>query len=220
RILGIQVARTAGESGPGLIRGLANVSTSLVCGAFRSTTTIDTAGEDFGDQLSQRLLGAVVSISRLASFSTLRLSVPLHLTTRRPFDLDEGWTFSGSAEGDYGSVSKEVDPTISGLIGWQNDKVGFLVSAVTTEKNLATDYNGYFDTSEDGGIGATNNNHTWSTPAIDADIHHVVPQGFSAFHKEEERHRDGLNLSFQANLTDSIELIADYFYSKQERYNR
>lgn len=220
RIPGIQVERTAGEGGPVQIRGLANVATSLNGETFLSATTIDTAGADFGDLPSQLFSGADVYKSPLASLTTLGISGTVDLKTRRPFDLDEGWTFSGSAEGDYGSVSKEVDPTISGLIGWQNDKVGFLVSAVTTEKNLATDYNGYFDTSEDGGIGATNNNHTWSTPAIDADIHHVVPQGFSAFHKEEERHRDGLNLSFQANLTDSIELIADYFYSKQERYNR
>ncbi|HEY7885132.1 MAG TPA: TonB-dependent receptor, partial [Cellvibrionaceae bacterium] len=49
---------------------------------------------------------------------------------------------------------------------------------------------------------------------------HVVPQGFAAFNKQEERHRDGINLSFQAQLTDSVELVADYFYSKQERWNR
>src|SRR5690606_21659015 len=97
---------------------------------------------------------------------------------------------------------------------------GFLVSAVTTRKTLATDYNGYFDTSENGGIGATNNNHTWGAPPVNADIYHVVPQGFAAFHKEEERERDGINVSFQAHLTDGVELVADYCYSKQVRRNR
>src|SRR5690606_2434643 len=104
-----------------------------------------------------------------------------------------------------GSLSKEFDPTVSGLVGWKNDTLGFLVSAVTTEKNLSTDYNGYFDTSENGGIGATNNNHTWSGPAIDADVYYVVPQGFAAFNKEEERQRDGVNVSFQAQITDGVE---------------
>ncbi|MGM8226100.1 TonB-dependent receptor [Cellvibrio sp. ARAG 10.3] len=220
RIPGIQVERTAGEGGPVQIRGLSNVATSLNGETFLSATTIDSSGADFGDLPSQLFSGADVYKSPLASLTTLGIAGSIDLKTRRPFDLDEGWTFAASAEGDYGSISKEVDPTISGLIGWQNDTVGFLISAVTTEKNLATDYNGYFDTSENGGIGATNNNHTWSTPAIDADIYHVVPQGFAAFHKEEERNRDGLNLSFQAQLTDSVELVADYFYSKQERYNR
>ncbi len=220
RIPGIQVERTAGEGGPVQIRGLSNVATSLNGETFLSATTIDTAGADFGDLPSQLFSGADVYKSPLASLSTLGISGTVDLKTRRPFDLDEGWTFSGTAEGDYGSFSKEFDPTISGLIGWQNETLGFLVSAVTTEKNLATDYNGYFDTSENGGIGAANDNHTWGTPAIDADIHHVMPQGFAAFHKEEERTRDGVNVSFQAQLTDSVELIADYFYSKQERYNR
>lgn len=220
RIPGIQVERTAGEGGPVQIRGLSYVGTSLNGETFLSATTIDTAGADFGDLPSQLFSGADVYKSPLASLTTLGITGTVDLKTRRPFDLDEGWTFSATAEGDYGSLSEEIDPTISGLVGWQNDTIGFLISAVTTEKNLATDYNGYFDTSENGGIGAANDNHTWGTPAIDADINHVVPQGFAAFHKEEERTRDGLNLSFQAQLTDSVELVADYFFSKQERYNR
>lgn len=117
RIPGIQVERTAGEGGPVQIRGLANVATSLNGETFLSATTIDTAGADFGDLPSQLFSGADVYKSPLASLTTLGISGTVDLKTRRPFDLDEGWTFSGSAEGDYGSVSKEVDPTISGLIG-------------------------------------------------------------------------------------------------------
>lgn len=220
RIPGIQVERTAGEGGPVQIRGLSNVGTSLNGETFLSATTIDTSGADFGDLPSQLFSGAEVYKSPLATLTTLGISGTINLKTRRPFDLDQGWTFSASAEVDQGSISKETDPTLSGLVGWTNDNVGFLVSAVTTEKNLATNYNGYFDTSENGGIGATNNNHTWSTPPVNADIYHVVPQGFAAFNKAEERQRDGLNASFQAQLSDGIEFVADYFYSKQERWNR
>lgn len=220
RIPGIQVERTAGEGGPVQIRGLSNVATSLNGETFLSATTIDSSGADFGDLPSQLFSGADVYKSPLATLTTLGISGTIDLKTRRPFDLKDGWTFAGSAEVDYGSISKETDPTVSGLIGWQNDTLGFLVSAVTTRKTLATDYNGYFDTSENGGIGATNNNHTWGAPPVNADIYHVVPQGFAAFHKEEERERDGLNASFQAQLTDGVELVADYFYSKQDRWNR
>src|SRR5690606_29452570 len=148
------------------------------------------------------------------------LSGTIDLKTRRPFDVTSGRTYAGAAALDRGSLSKETDQTVNGVFGWNDDTIGLLVSAVTTEKNLATDYNGYFDTSENGGIGATNSNHDWGTPAQDADVYHVVPQGFAAFHKEEERNRDGVNVSFQAQLSDGVELVADYFYSKQDRFNR
>ena len=220
RIPGVQVERTAGEGGPVQIRGLSNVATMLNGESFLSATTIDTSSADFGDLPSQLISGAVVYKSARADLSSLAIAGTIDLKTRRPFQLDEGWTFAGTAEVDQGSISDEVDPTISGLVGWNNEKFGFLLSAVTTEKNLATDYNGYFDTSENGGIGATNSNHSWSTPRQDADVYHVVPQGFAAFHKEEERNRDGVNASFQAELTDGIEFVADYFYSKQDRFNR
>ena len=220
RIPGIQVERTAGEGGPVQIRGLANVATSMNGETFLSATTIDTSGADFGDLPSQLFSGADVYKSPLATLNTLGISGTVDLQTHRPFDLDQGWTASISAEADRGSISKETDPTLSGLIGWNNDKVGLLISAVTTEKNLATDYNGYFDTSENGGIGAANSNYTWSTPPVNADVYHVVPQGFAAFHKAEERHRDGLNVSFQVELMDGVELVADHFYSQQERWNR
>ena len=220
RIPGIQVERTAGEGGPVQIRGLSNVATMLNGEAFLSATTIDSSSADFGDLPSQLFSGAEVYKSARADLSTAGISGTIDLQTRRPFDLDEGWTFSGGAEVDHGTISDEYDPTVNGLIAYNAENWGVLVSAVTTEKNLATDYNGYFDTSENGGIGATNNNHSWSTPAQDADVYHVMPQGFAAFHKEEERQRDGANVSFQAQLTDGVELVADYFYSKQDRFNR
>ena len=220
RIPGIQVERTAGEGGPVQIRGLSNVGTMLNGETFLSATTIDTAGADFGDLPSQLFSGADVYKSPRADLSSLGISGTIDLKTRRPFDLDEGWTFSAGAELDHGSISDEYDPTVNGLIGYNAENWGVLLSAVTTEKNLATDFNGYFDTSENGGIGATNNNHTWSTPAVNPNTYHVVPQGFAAFHKEEERNRDGANVSFQAQLTDGVELVADYFYSKQDRFNR
>ncbi|WP_020208156.1 TonB-dependent receptor [Gilvimarinus chinensis] len=220
RIPGIQVERTAGEGGPVQIRGLSNVGTMLNGEVFLSATTIDASSADFGDLPSQLFSGAEVYKSPRADVSAQGISGVIDLQTRRPFDLDEGWTFSAGAEVDHGSISDEYDPTVNGLIAYNAEDWGILVSAVTTEKNLATDFNGYFDTSENGGIGATNSNHTWSTPAVNPNTYHLVPQGFAAFHKEEERQRDGANVSFQAQLTDGVELVADYFYSEQDRFNR
>ena len=218
RIPGIQVERTAGEGGPVQIRGMANVATSLNGETFLSATSIDTSSADYGDLPSQLFSGADVYKAPFASLSTVGTAGTVNLKTRRPFDLDEGWTFSGSAEVDRGSISEETDPTVSGLIGYNADKWGVLVSAVTTEKNLATDFNGWFDTSENGGIAAARTNG--GNDPYNPGTYYMVPQGFSAYNKAEERQRDGVNLSFQAELADGIELVADYFYSDQERWNR
>ncbi len=222
RIPGIQVERTAGESGPVQIRGMANVDSMLNGETFLSATSIDTSDVDFGDLPSQLFGGADVFKSALATLPSLGITGTVDLKTRRPFDFEEGFTFSAAAEADYGTNSEEYDPTINGLASWRNDSMGLLLSAVTTEKNLSTDYNGYFDTSEDGGVGAARSSHTWSSPpeGLDPNEYYVVPQGFAAFNKSEERHRDGLNASFQADLGEGFELTADYFYSKQERWNR
>jgi TonB-dependent receptor len=218
RIPGIQVERTAGEGGPVQIRGMANVATSLNGETFLSATSIDTSSADFGDLPSQLFSGADVYKAPFASLNSVGTAGTVNLKTRRPFDLDEGWTFSGSAEVDRGSISKETDPTLSGLIGYNADKWGVLISAVTTEKNLATDFNGWFDTSENGGIAAARLNG--GNDKYNPGTYYMVPQGFSAYNKEEERQRDGVNLSFQAELSDGVELVADYFYSDQERWNR
>ncbi|WNO07698.1 TonB-dependent receptor [Teredinibacter sp. KSP-S5-2] len=222
RIPGIQVNRTAGESGGVQIRGLGNVGTMLNGEQFLSATTIDQAAADFGDLPSQLFAGASVYKSPISTLPSLGISGAVDLKTRRPFDLDEGFTVSGGVEVDRGSISDETDPTINLLGSWQNEKIGILAAVVTAEKTLATDFNGYFDTSENGGIGAANNNHlSWdSADTVNNDIYHIVPQGFAAFHKEEERQRDGANLSFQWDIGQGFELTADYFYSKQERWNR
>lgn len=221
RIPGIQVTRTAGEGGPVQIRGLGNVGSSLNGETFLSATTIDQSAADFGDLPSTLFSGADVYKSPLATNTATGISGTVNLKTRRPFDMEDGWTFVGTGEVDQGSISKEDDPTFTGLVNWKNDRIGFLLAGATTEKNLASDFNGYFDTSENGGIGATNFSHTWGeTPLGDPNVYHVVPQGFAAFHKAEERQRDGLNASFQADLGEGFELVADYFYSDQERWNR
>lgn len=225
RIPGVQVTRTAGEGGPVQIRGMANVGSSLNGETFLSATTIDTAAADFGDLPSTLFSGADVYKSPLATVTTSGVSGVVNLKTRRPFDMDDGWTFAGTGELDRGSISKENDPTLTGLINWKNEKVGFLVTGATTEKNLASDFNGYFDTSENGGnLGNVMNNNSalWGQPSLPdkSPYWHIVPQGFAAFHKAEERHRDGLNTSFQADLGEGFELVVDYFYSDQERWNR
>lgn len=219
RISGVQIERTAGEGGPVAIRGLPQVDTTMNGEVFLSATTIDSSGADYGDLPSQLFSGVDVFKSSEAKYTAAGISGSIDLKTRRPFDMQEGYTFAAGAEVTQGSISKETDPTLNGLISYNAEKWGVLFSAVSTEVNLATDYNGYFDTSENGGIGAANNNFTWGQNPRGEDVRHVVPQGFAAFNKEEERKRNAFQLSAQADIGEGFTLTADYFYTNQERFN-
>ncbi|MBW8184040.1 TonB-dependent receptor [Shewanella sp. NR704-98] len=219
RITGVQITRSAGEGGTIAIRGLPQVGTTMNGEVFLSATTIDTSGANFGDLPAQLFSGLEVFKSAEASRSAKGISGSVDLKTRRPFDMDTGWTFNAAAEASQGSISEETDPNFNGLVSFNNDKFGVLFSAAKQQATLATDYNGYFDTSEDGGIGAANNSHTWGAGPNSGDIRHVVPQGFAAFNKQEERDRDAFQLSVQADLGEGFTLTADAFYSKQERFN-
>jgi len=219
RISGVQVERVAGEGGPVAIRGLPQVATTMNGEVFLSATTIDASGADLGDLPAQLFGGVDVYKTSTTKNAAAGIAGAIDLKTRRPFDLAEGFTFSGAAEVSQGSISKETDPTLNGLVSYNGDKWGVLVSAVTSEVNLASDYNGHNDTSENGGIGWTQNNFAWSDPGDGSTTRNIVPHGVTAFNKEEERKRDALQFSFQAELAEGYELTADYFYTNQDRFN-
>ncbi|HEY0892587.1 MAG TPA: TonB-dependent receptor [Cellvibrio sp.] len=214
RIGGVQIQRVAGEGGSVQIRGLPRIATTLNGEEFLNATTITTSTADYGNLPSQLFSGADAYKSPVATLATAGISGTVDLKTRRPLDMDEGFSFAGSAEIDQGANTQEQDPTISGLVNWRNETLGILVSAVTTEKHLGTDFNGYNDTSPNGSIGWVGSN------GGQGDKFYAIPHGFVAWNKVEERNRDGLNAAFQADLGEGFEFIADYFYSEQERFNR
>jgi TonB-dependent receptor len=219
RISGVQIERVAGEGGPVQIRGLPQIDTTMNGEVFLSATTIDASGADLGDLPAQLFSGVDVYKTATSTNTAAGIAGSIDLKTRRPFDLESGFTFSGGAEVTQGSISEETDPLLNGLVSYNAENWGVLISAVTSEVNLATDYNGHNDTSENGGIGWTNNNFTWGEPGDGSTTRNIVPHGFTAFNKTEERERDALQLSFQADLGDGFELTADYFYTQQDRFN-
>ncbi|QLE84661.1 TonB-dependent receptor [Shewanella sp. Scap07] len=212
RITGVQVERTAGESGPVQIRGLPQVDTMMNGEIFLSATTIDSSTTDLGDLPSQLFSGVDVYKTKNASNVGAGMAGTIDLKTRRPFDMDTGFTFAGGAEATQGSISEETDPTFHGLVSYNDDKFGVLLSAVTSQATLATDYNGFNDTSENGGLG-------WTGSSVTDGVNHITPHGFTAFNKQEERDRDALQFSLQGDLGEGFELTFDYFYTNQERFN-
>lgn len=214
RIGGVQIQRVAGEGGSVQIRGLPRIATTMNGEEFLNATTITTSTADYGNLPSQLFSGADVYKSPVATLSTAGISGTVDLKTRRPMEMDEGFSFAGSAELDQGMETKEQDPTVSGLINWRNERVGVLLSGVTTEKHLGSDFNGYNNTSPNGSLDWVGSNGGMG------DKFYIIPHGFVAWNKVEERNRDGLNASFQADLGEGFEFVADYFYSEQERFNR
>ncbi|WP_286233734.1 TonB-dependent receptor domain-containing protein [Thalassotalea sediminis] len=219
RITGVQIERVAGEGGGVQIRGLPQIDTTMNGETFLSATTIDTSGADLGDLPAQLFGGVDVYKSATADNTAQGIAGAIDLKTRRPFDMDDGWTFVGGAEATRGSITEETDPTLHGLAAYNDGKIGFLISAVTQDVTLATDYNGHNDTSENGGLGWTSNNYAWSTPAESAGYRNIVPHGFTAFNKTEERERDAVQASLQVDLGEGYTLTADYFYTNQDRFN-
>lgn len=101
------------------------------------------------------------------------------VNTRKPLDIDAGTTFL-SAKADYGTISEETDPQISGLFSWKNDEetFGFLGSVSYAETN-------YQRNGIESLIG-------WGD---------IVPSTF-----QQERERTALNATFQYRPTDNLEL--------------
>ena len=101
------------------------------------------------------------------------------VNTRKPLDLDAGTTFL-SAKADYGTISEETDPQISGLFSWKNDEETFGVLGSVSWAETNYQRNGIESL-----IG-------WGD---------IVPTTF-----QQERERTALNATFQYRPTENLEL--------------
>ncbi len=247
RITGVQIRRDAGEGAAINIRGLPQVTTLLNGEAYLGANSITTIQPNFNDIPSQLFSGADVIKSTTADLLNAGITGTVNLRTRRPFDLKRGLTLAATAEGSYGDKTKSWDPNVNGLIGWQNDRVGFIVSAAYSDLNLSNSHNGIqegygaalhnesiADATSCGGFspqapGCTSTTRPRGKAVAggidvngdgDANDTFIVPQGFTAWNRITQRQRLGVNGSFQAKLNDALTFTADGFYTRQTQYNR
>ena len=94
RITGVQINREGGEGTSVNIRGLPQVGTLLNGEAFLTTGSIVSVQPDFGDIPSQLFAGADVNKSATASLLNAGITGTINLRTRRPFELQQGWTLA------------------------------------------------------------------------------------------------------------------------------
>nr|WP_298721152.1 TonB-dependent receptor [uncultured Steroidobacter sp.] len=225
RIAGIQIRRDAGEGSQIAVRGLPQVSTLLNGEQFLGANSITTVQPNFTDVPSQLFAGANVYKTATSSLISSGLTGTVDLLTRRPFDLPQGLTASAAIEGTYGDGAEELDPQGNLLVAWSNDRFGALVSVAYSNVNLANYYSGM--QGDQGWSGRPNEGSNWPGH-VNGDVNGdgdttdmiISYQGHTAFNRFTERDRIGLNASFQARITDAVQLTADAFYTDQEQYVR
>lgn len=217
RISGVQIRRSAGEGGAINIRGLPQVISQLNGEAYMGAGSITTIQPDFGDIPSQLFKGADIYKSAKANLGSAGITGTVNLKTYRPFDLDEGFTASGNIEFQSGQETGETDPVASTLIGWRSDKMGALFNIAYANVHLGNFYNGSNTSTPTGSVNWTGRSQM-GVP--DASYNTVSEQGVVAWNQVTERERLGFNGSFQAELGEGFELIADFFYTDEDEYNR
>ncbi|MBN1378431.1 MAG: TonB-dependent receptor [Gammaproteobacteria bacterium] len=217
RIPGIQITRSAGEGGTVAIRGLPQVVTQLNGEQYIPASSITVVQPDFGDIPSQLFKGADVHKSTTAKMVNAGITGTVNLKTHRPFDFEEGMTGAASIELQSGEETAETDPVLSGLINWNNGKVGFMLAGAQAHVNLANYYNGGNTAAPQGDAGWWQNVNGWG-PQVPWNS--ASPQGVVAWNQVVERERIGLNAAFQADLGEGFELVAEWFYTDEDEYNR
>ena len=248
RIPGVQIRRDAGEGAAINIRGLPQVTTLLNGEAYLGAQSITTIQPNFNDIPSQLFAGADVIKSSTADLLNAGITGTVNLRTRRPFDLKKGFTFAAAAEGAYGDKTKEFDPNLNGLFGFRGEKVGFLISGAYSNLHLSNSHNGiqegygaalhneqFFrkgvndtgDVDLSSGFSPANRPHgtivgTGRDVNGDGDANDafIVPQGFTAWDKINQRERIGVNASAQWEISDALTLNADAFFTRQNENDR
>lgn len=184
RISGVAVNRAFGQGQQVSIRGAsAQLTRTLLNGhSVASTGWYDQQNIDRSFNytlLPPEMVGSIeVYKSSQADIVEGGIGGTVIVNTRKALDLDSN-TFFGSVKADYGSISEQTDPEISGLYSWKNDDetFGALVSAAYSETN-------YQRNGIESLVG-------WGD---------IVPTTF-----QQQRERTALNASFQYRPTDSLE---------------
>lgn len=139
RITGVQIDRSAGEGSTVNIRGLPQVGTLLNGEAFITPGTRNQYGADTGGVVGAQpdftalpaslFGGADVIKAQTASLYNAGITGTVNLRTRRPYDLEKGWTVTVAADATHGPDSDAVEPEANALVGYNAGKWGVLISA-------------------------------------------------------------------------------------------
>jgi iron complex outermembrane receptor protein len=230
RITGIQIQRSGGQGGVVSVRGMGQVLSTLNGEYFlmpanntRGSDGVDrinfTNGVNFTDIPASLVSGLNVSKSQSASQLEGGIGGSIDILTRRSLDLAEGFSGSVRAQVASGSVTKETDPELSGLIGWNfNDTAAMSLAFSYGETTLAE---------HRGRLRADRAADSWDCSSSCADLDgngsasgdYINPMAWNSpefSSREIERERLGLAYNFNLAVSDALELNADIFYTDMD----
>ena len=222
RVPGITIDRTYGEGQGVTIRGVQpDQNLTLLNGQAVGTSqwfVLSDATRNFNFELlaSEMISGLEVYKTSQADIDEGALGGTVILRTRKPLDLEAN-TIQGSVEGQYGDLSGEVDPGLSGLYSWKNDEESFgvLVSASYQKRSVRR------ETTEDFG---------WFGPSVGrlegvieppagATEKGATPWGIGSALFEQERERLGYDITVQWAPSDDLDMTVHYMNSAMKADN-
>lgn len=227
RVTGVQIRRDAGEGTTVNIRATPQVGMFLNGEQYLSASSIETAQPDFADVPAELLSGVDVIKSSEAKTLAGGMSGTVNLKSRRPFELDEGWTFAGSAELNDGSYTDDTGNKLAGFAGFNDDQFGALLMVTGSNAKMANYRYGMFNDwwyrgyHEDG----VANWPGWNPPQDitgDGDTNDAIlgTIDYGITNRTSERDRLGVSGTVQFQASENVELLADVFYTKMDQYQR
>lgn len=246
RVTGVQINRDAGVGSSVDVRGLPEVGTMLNGEVFITPDQIDSQQPDFSTLPATLFRGVDVIKSPTASLLDSGISGTIDLHTYRPWDLPSGFTYSYSADGEYGDATNKWGPEVSGLISYNDHgRWGLLLSGsfsdVTRENaNEGLDQYGVVLNGENAASADAYGGFvpSWNTAPIPSQIQQfpdgsvdvngdgkangvfMGSQDISLYDVTTQRRRKAGNASFQADLGNGFTLTSDLFFTRQDQYDR
>ncbi len=222
RVTGVQINRSGGEGTSVNIRGANQVGVTLNGEQMLSAGSVTTVQPNFADIPSTMVSGLDVLKSTQAKNIAGGISGLIDIKTYRPFMLEDGFTLNTKAEFTDGSMGEQTDEGISAFFGYNDDSsFGATLNVSFSNKNLADYVTG--STGNDWGFIATEANgfvvdNVDATGDGDSNDVFYSFQGHQAGNQFLERDRVGVNGSFQWQITESLQLIGDVFYTDMEEH--
>ncbi|HEU4856408.1 MAG TPA: TonB-dependent receptor [Rhodanobacteraceae bacterium] len=245
RVTGVQINRDAGVGSSVNVRGLPEVGTMLNDEVFITPDQIDSQQPDFSLLPASLFRGVDVLKSSTSDMADAGISGSLNLHTYRPWDLPNGFTYSYAAQGERGDVTDKWGPEVSGLVSYNGGRWGLLLSAdvANTRRENSNEgldqygvvFNGENAASADSYFGFVT---PWNGVPLPSQIKQnpdgsvdvngdgksdgvfMGSQNIALYDTATQRRRKAGNASFQADLGNGFTLTSDYFFARQDQYDR
>lgn len=224
RIPGVAITREAGEGRQISVRGLSADFTRIRINGMEAITTgggTDATGGtnrgrsfDFNTFASDLFNGITVRKTASAATEEGSLGATVELRTAQPFDY-EGFTTAFSGQGNYNTLSENIDPRGAFLISNTWGDFGALLSVAWGNRDALEEGASTvrWNTSNDFGAGAPQGFPITTAPTIgqvNAAFHPRIPRYDIYQHSQE---RTGATLALQWRPSNNTELSFDYLYA-------